>query len=186
LACGAALKADQRVRPAALLLALLPFAAAAEQCLVVGVSDGDTLTARCGQPGSYQQIRVRLGGIDAPESRQAFGQRAKQALSDLTFQRWAELDCPKQDRYGRSVCTVWVAPSSAPDGPQTLDAGLAMVTQGMARWYRAYAREQTPQARGQYEFAEQEARAKRAGLWRDPAAVPPWEWRRQQRAHAAP
>lgn len=133
-------------------------------CLVIGVSDGDTLKARCGAPGTYRQVKVRLSGIDAPERRQAYGERSRQTMAALTFQRWARLDCPKTDRYGRSVCNVWVAPASSPAGPRTLDAGRAMVTQGMAWWYRASAREQAPQARGQYEFAEQEARGRRVGL----------------------
>ncbi len=81
------------------------------------------------------------------------------------------------DRYGRKVCSVWVAPVSAPTGPPTLDAGLAMVRLGMAWWYRAYAREQRPEARGQYESAEHEARAKRVGLWHDPDPMTPWDWR---------
>ncbi len=63
------------------------------------------------------------------------------------------------------------------DCPKTLDAGLAQLTVGLAWHYRQYAHEQDPQQRGQYEFAEIEARAKRAGLWRDPRAVPPWDWR---------
>ena len=66
-----------------------------------------------------------------------------------------------------------VAPASSPRGPRTLDAGLAMVTVGMAWWYRAYSREQTAQERGQYEFSDAEAKAKRAGLWRDAEPVPP-------------
>lgn len=152
------------VLAALLLTGVTTHAAEPRTCLVVGVSDGDTITARCGEPGAYEQIRVRLAGIDAPEKAQPFGQRAKLTMSDLVFGKPARLDCYKTDRYGRSV---WVAPASAPSGPQTLDAGLAMVTQGMAWWYRAYAGEQTSQARGQYEFAEQEARAKRAGLWAD-------------------
>lgn len=150
-------------------------------CLIVGISDGDTLTARCLTEDAahpYQQVKVRLAGIDAPEKAQPYGARAKQALSDIAYMKQARLECVKTDRYRRQVCNVWVAPASAPDGPQTLDAGLAMVTQGMAWWYRAYSREQTPQARGQYEFAEQEARAKRAGLWVDPEPAPPWEWRK--------
>lgn len=153
-------------------------------CLVVGISDGDTLTARCPTEGAahpYQQVKVRLAAIDAPERKQPYGNRARQALSELTFQKQALLDCPKTDRYKRHVCTVWVAPASAPDGPRTLDAGLAMVTQGMAWWYRAYSREQTAEARGQYEFAEQEARAKRVGLWADREPVAPWEWRRAKK-----
>jgi endonuclease YncB( thermonuclease family) len=99
----------------------------------------------------------------------------------MVLRKEVTLDCPKIDRYGRSVCTVMAVPASAPAGPKTLDAGLAMLTLGMAWWYRAYADEQTPQARGQYEFAETEARARRVGLWRDAEQVAPWEWRRIER-----
>ena len=165
-----------------LLLALPPAVTAAPRtCLVVGVSDGDTLKARCGQPGSYEEIKVRLNGIDTPERRQPFGERAKQAMSDLVYMKDVDLDCIKTDRYGRSVCKVMVMPASAPRGPRTLDAGLAMVTVGMAWWYRDYSREQTAQERGQYEFAETEAKAKHVGLWRDAEPVPPWDWRKAQR-----
>lgn len=177
--------------PALFLLAglcALPLlsAAAPRDCLVVGVSDGDTITARCGEPGAFEQVKVRLNGIDAPEKKQPFGERAKQAMSSLVYMKDVELDCFKTDRYGRSVCKVMVAPASAPDGPLTLDAGLVMVTLGMAWWYRAYSREQTPQERGQYEFAENEAKAKRVGLWRDAGPVAPWDWRKERRASPGP
>ena len=49
----------------------------------------------------------------------------------------------------------------------TLDAGHAQIIVGLAWWYRKYATEQSPQDRGVNEFSEQEARAKRVGLWRD-------------------
>ena len=86
-------------------------------CVVVGISDGDTLTARCGDLGKYEQVKVRLQGIDAPERKQPFGERARQALAELTFQKEAELRCTKTDRYKRQVCSVGVAPASAPTGP---------------------------------------------------------------------
>lgn len=149
--------------------------------LVIGVSDGDTLTARRGGSGMYQQVKVRLSGIDAPEKRKPFGTRARVALGYMVYGRWARLDCPRADRYGRSLCSVWVAPASTPSGPQALDAGQAMLTLGLAWWYREYASDQTPEARGQYAFAEEEARAKRAGLWQDPEPMAPWEWRRSSR-----
>lgn len=154
---------------------------AALLCLIVGISDGDTLKARCptgDQVHPYQQVKVRLNAIDAPERKQPWGTRSRQAMSELAFQKEAKLDCYKTDRYKRKVCNVWVAPASNPTGPKTLDVGLAMVTQGMAWWYRAYAKEQTPEARGQYEFAEKEARSKKAGLWADQELVAPWEWRK--------
>lgn len=59
------------LRQLAALLFALPFAAGEAQptmtCLVVRIADGDTLTARCGAPGDYQQVKVRLAEIDAPE-----------------------------------------------------------------------------------------------------------------------
>lgn len=176
------------MKPARLLLAALvlavagPALAEGRRCLVVGVSDGDTIKARCGEPRNYEQIRVRLAGIDAPERRQAFGERARQHLAGLVFQRWAALECGKVDRYGRSVCLVRVAPASRPVGAPALDVGLSMVSAGMAWWYRAYSREQAPEDRSRYEAAELAAQAQRAGLWTNPDPVPPWEWRRQQNA----
>lgn len=50
--------------------------AQARECLVVGVSDGDTIKARCGVTGSYEEVKVRLNGIEAPEKRQPYGERA--------------------------------------------------------------------------------------------------------------
>lgn len=154
---------------------------AALLCLVVAVFDGDSLVARCptGQAAQpWRQVEVRIGPIDAPEHGQPYGDRAKQALSRLVYKKEVRLDCYKQDRWRRQVCNVWVAPADARDSAKTLDAGLAMVTQGMAWWYRRYAKEQTLRARGQYRFAEREAKARRAGLWADLNPVPPWTWRR--------
>jgi len=65
--------------------------------------------------------------------------------------------------------------------PKTLDAGLAQLTVGLAWWYRKYSKDQSPEDAGRYEFAEQEARAKRAGLWADRQPVPPWGWRKGER-----
>lgn len=72
-------------------------------CLVVGISDGDTLTARCGQPGAYEQVKVRLAAIDAPEKRQPYGNRSKQSLSDLCYMQQASIKQTGRDRYKRIV-----------------------------------------------------------------------------------
>ena len=80
--------------------------AAAQICLIVGVSDGDTLRARCGTPGAYEQVKIRLSEIDAPESKQAFGERSKQSLSDLCFQQQAVITGGKKDKYGRTLARV--------------------------------------------------------------------------------
>ncbi|MDM0115933.1 thermonuclease family protein [Variovorax sp. J22R133] len=161
----------------------MPLASVALLCLVVAVSDGDTLKARCDDQSPLDEpMIVRLAGIDAPESNQAFGRRAKQALARLTLGKQAQLQCHvKHDRYGRSLCKVMVAPASCSQEPcaRTLDAGLAIITLGLAWWEPRYADEQTPQERGQYDFGQYEAKARHAGLWRDADPVPPWEWRRE-------
>ena len=143
--------------------------------VVVGVSDGDTITVL---DAERQQHKVRLGGIDAPEKAQPFGQRSKENLSRLVFKKDVAVDWTKRDRYGRIVGKVMVQPSDCPTCPKTLDAGQAQLSVGMAWWYRKYAKEQPPEDRGRYEFEEQEAKARRVGLWQDPDPVPPWEWRR--------
>lgn len=152
-------------------------------CLVVGISDGDTLTARCEYEAGTETIKVRLAGIDAPEKSQPFGPRSRQHLGDLAFRKVAVIEARKTDRYGRTVARVLVADPSCTsvDCPQTLDVGMAQLTVGLAWWYRKYASEQPPQERGQYEFAEIESRAKRAGLWLDAEPVAPWSWRKRER-----
>jgi endonuclease YncB( thermonuclease family) len=132
---------------------------------VVAIADGDTLTML---DSSNQQHRIRLNGIDAPEKAQPFGERSKQNLSRLAFNRPAVADCPKRDRYGRQVCLVQV------DG---VDVGLAQIEAGLAWWYRKYAKEQSPQDQVNYARAEEAANVARIGLWGDSQAVPPWEYR---------
>lgn len=74
---------------------------------VVGVADGDTLTVL---DSSKREHRVRLAEIDAPESSgQAFGNRAKQALSGLCYRKTAQVTVLTKDRYGRPSSTVTLA-----------------------------------------------------------------------------
>jgi len=50
---------------------------------VVKIADGDTLTLLT---SSNEQVKIRLAGIDTPERKQPFGNKAKQALAKLAFQ----------------------------------------------------------------------------------------------------
>ena len=135
-------------------------------CLVVGISDGDTLTARCGVPGSFQEVKVRLAEIDAPEKKQPFGERSRQSLAYLCFQKAAQIRPSSKDRYGRTVARVTC------DGQ---DANAAQVRAGMAWVYTQYLTD-PGLAR-----LEREARGARRGLWADAQPVPPWEWRHHAR-----
>jgi endonuclease YncB( thermonuclease family) len=164
------------------LMLLLSIAAHAETLTgtVVGVADGDTITVL---DTNRRQHKIRLGGIDAPEKAQPFGQRSKSSMSALVFRKEVVVQWHQRDRYQRILGKVMVASSDCRTDhcPKTLDAGLTQLTVGLAWWYRKYANEQSPQDAGRYEFAEQEARAKRAGLWADGQPIPPWDWRKAAR-----
>ncbi len=151
-----------------LLLGLLLGSAIADTISgrVVGVADGDTLTVL---DASRQQHKIRLDGIDAPEKAQPFGQRSKQSLSDLAYNRNVQVQTHKRDRYGRVVGKVLL------DGT---DLNLIQINRGMAWHYKAYAREQTPEDRASYASAEDVARDEKRGLWRDKEPTPPWDWRK--------
>lgn len=136
---------------------------------VVGVHDGDTLTLLNDQK---HQTKVRLAEIDTPESKQPYGSRSKQALSDLVFNKTVQVDVRDIDRYGRTVSRVSVG---------STDVNAAMVASGAAWVYRQYSKDT------QLLALEAEARAAQRGLWGLPEAqrVPPWEWRRAQREEKA-
>lgn len=136
---------------------------------VIGVTDGDTITVL---DAAHEQHKIRLAGIDAPEKAQPFGQRSKAQMSDLVFDKPVTVEWSKHDRYQRIIGKVLVADR---------DAGLALVSAGLAWHYKRYQKEQTPDDQARYAAAEDAARARRAGLWVDANPVPPWDWRAARR-----
>jgi endonuclease YncB( thermonuclease family) len=136
---------------------------------VVRIADGDTITLL---DSTNTQHRIRLQGIDAPESHQDFGAQSKKSLSDMIFDKQVTADCDKTDQYGRQVCKIVF------DGR---DVNLEQVKAGMAWHYKDYEREQSPQDREIYAHAEDEARRVRRGLWSDANPVEPSEFRRDEK-----
>jgi micrococcal nuclease len=133
---------------------------------VVGISDGDTVKVLV---ANQHLIRVRIAFLDSPEKHQAFGDRARRAMSELIFSREVELRPHAIDRYGRLVAQVFV---------NGADAGLEMIRQGYAWCYERYLPEAGPDIQTSYRRAQDEARAKRLGLWSDPNPLEPWLFRR--------
>lgn len=119
-------------------------------------------------PGNVQ-YRVRLAGIDAPEHDQAFGTRAKQNLSRLVFGKTVNLDCGKEESYGRLVCKITLLSGE--------DVCLDQVKAGMAWHYKEFENEQAPSDRAAYAAAEDAARKGHLGLWSDLHPTPPWDFR---------
>jgi endonuclease YncB( thermonuclease family) len=137
--------------------------------LVVGVTDGDTITVL---DGNNTQHKIRLGGIDAPEKKQAFGNVSKKSLSDLVYDKRVDVDWHKHDRYGRIVGKVIV------DG---IDANLAQIKRGMAWYFKKYKSELVLEDRLSYSHAQESAENERLGLWVDNSPIAPWVFRKAQR-----
>jgi micrococcal nuclease len=132
---------------------------------VVAVSDGDTVHLML----NGRRTRVRLAQVDAPEHGQPFGRRSEQSLRDLVWKKTVVLRWSEIDRHGRPIVTITTVAG--------LDVGEEQVRRGMAWVYRRYSRDATLLR------LESEARDERRGLWADPHAVPPWEWRRSKSVH---
>ncbi len=133
---------------------------------VTAITDGDTIKLL---DTNQTEHKIRIGGIDAPEKVQPFGSKSQANMAKLAFNKNAVADCHKKS-FDRIVCKVTV---------NGVDVGLQQVTDGMAWWYRKYAKGQSSEDRDLYEQAEMTAKLRRFGLWADTNPMPPWEWRRQ-------
>ena len=112
------------------------------------------------------KFRIRLNKIDAPEKKQAFGNKAKQYLSSLIFGKQVSVRFKEIDRYGRISGVIYC------DGAEI---NLVMVQNGYAWHYSYY--DKTPA----YIQAEKQARADKKGLWAEPKPINPYEFRKMKK-----
>ncbi len=135
-------------------------------CKVVKVSDGNTVHV-------LDQVKtkhkIRLGGIDAPEKKQAFGKKSKENLVSLIAGKYVKVEYSKQDRYGQIIGKL------IKNGQ---DINLIQVKQGYAWHYKYFQKDQSEIDRILYSPAEIVARERTIGLWAYPA-MPPWDFRRK-------
>ncbi len=137
---------------------------------VVKITDGDTLYVL---DANYQEHKIRLAGIDAPERKQAYGLASRKHLASIVAGKQVTVEYQKRDRYGRIVWKVLV------DG---VDTCLEQVKAGFAWHYKKYQHEQSLEDQRLYADAEIRAREGRLGLWRENNPNPPWEYRRLYRS----
>jgi len=140
---------------------------------VLSVADGDTVTVL---DSNDTQHRIRLEGIDAPESHQAFGEQSRQSLAEMISGKEVTVSYQKTDQYGRLVGKIVL---------DSKDINLEQVRAGMAWHYKFYENEQTPEDRELYAKTEDEARSARRGLWQDPNPVEPYQFRKKEKRERA-
>ena len=151
-----------------LLLALFVATNAVAQDRITGVAsviDGDTI--------EIHSQRIRLFGIDAPESSQLCvrstgerwrcGQQGSFALADRIGRATVSCQPRDLDRYGRIVAVCFKGNE---------DLSCWMVTNGWAVAFRRYSIE--------YVADEDAARQSRINIWSGDFEMP-WEWRVRQR-----
>lgn len=153
------MKRARAVLAAGLLGLALP--CTAFEGVVTRVTDGDTLWVRPAEGGKPRKLRVQ--GIDAPERCQLWGREATAQLTELVQGQTVRAQEGPFDDHGRRLVRLYRG---------DLDIGAWMVRQGHAWSYR-YRRDPGP-----YAAEELDARRARRGLFADPAAVPPREFRR--------
>lgn len=134
---------------------------------VVKVVDGDTLHLRL--PNSKKNQRLRLNGIDAPETNQPFGKKSAQFLRNQVQGKKVIVrfdPARKFDRYKRMLGNIYI------DGK---NIELLMLKEGMAWHYSYYNKDP------EYAAAERAARAAKKGLWSDPNPIEPYQFRKMKR-----
>jgi len=133
---------------------------------VVGVTDGDTITVLVNK----ETIKVRLEGIDAPESGQSYGTKSKQALSEMVFGKPVTVKKTGTDKYKRTLGIVMVG---------DVDANAKMIEDGWAWHFKKYNDEE------RLAKLEDAARKAKRGLWADDTPLAPWDYRARQKTPEA-
>ncbi len=127
------------------------------------IVDGDTIW--------IGETKIRLHGIDAPESKQTCqdangtkyrcGEMATFALAEIIENHWITCKGETLDRYKRRIAVCYAGP---------YDINAEMVVRGWALAYRRYSQD--------YVDEEGTARKSRVGMWQG-QFMEPWEWRRK-------
>lgn len=129
---------------------------------VIGVTDGDTIKVLVDK----MPKTVRLEGIDAPEAKQSFGNKSKQALSKLVAGKTVRILVTGTDKYKRTLGKVEI---------EGVDVNAQMIEDGWAWHYKKYNSEM------RLSKLEEQAKTAKKGLWAEENPLPPWEFRARQK-----
>lgn len=160
---------------------------------VIKVSDGDTIYLQDKNGAKY---KIRMKGIDAPESKQAYGKEATNYLKNLILNKEVKALIYEKDKYNRFVATIYL-PQFQNTLPKSfsliqtnqnqnetistayLDINKQMVRQGYAHAYRSFS--------AKYIKDEVYARKNKLGLWGQEAHLiqNPADFRKQNRWEAS-
>lgn len=146
-----------------LMLFLASFQPDTFRTKVIRVIDGDSIVVLVNEK---EQVRVRLEGIDCPEKKQDFGQKARQATADLCMGQEVVIQKTGQDVYGRTLAYVYAG---------GVNVNKELLKRGLAWHFKRYNKDK------ELAHLEAKARRKKVGLWSQPNPTPPWEFRKKKK-----
>lgn len=133
---------------------------------VSAVSEGDAMTVA---DNANREHKIRLAGIDAPETGQEFGAAAKNFLSGLVLNQPVTVVGRRRDDDGRLVAQVFLLGR---------DVSYSMLWAGLAWYDKAAADDQAKEDRKRYTEGERFARKNKDNIWSQAKPVPPWDFRK--------
>lgn len=140
----------------------MPLTASAWSGKCVGVQDGHTISVMHGGKAN----KIRLYGIYCPVKGQPFGKKARKFTSNFVLGKTVEIFPVTQDRFEGTIAWVFI---------EGRILNVELLRAGVAWHWREYSRDRD------LAILEEEARAKRRGLWAKSNPVPPWEFRHRLR-----
>ncbi len=134
--------------------------------VVVRIIDGDTIVAM----QNNKNKKIRLYGIDTPEQKQEYGECASAFLKELLpVGSTIFLDIITVDFYKRSVAIIKL------QDKRILQE--ILLQSGNAWLYKKYC---SAKIRDAWQPLEDHAQKNKLGIFADPNAEPPWNWRRKK------
>lgn len=140
--------------------------------VVADTPDADVLLLRTAE---NKLFHVRLNGIDAPELKQPFGDKAQEQLKTLVGDQPVRVVTQGEDRSGQIIGDVYFRAKDARESDPEVFLNVHLVADGLAWHFVRYAPDNK-----ELTEAEKTAREKKAGLWADGEPMAPWDWRRQE------
>ncbi|XZE18584.1 thermonuclease family protein [Pirellulaceae bacterium SH449] len=128
------------------------------------VIDGDTIIV---VDDSGKENEVQLDGIDAPEIKQDFGKDSTKLLEKLVESKKVSVKWTSKDNYDRILGKIYV---------EETFVNLEMLKKGAAWHYKQYNKDE------ELAKAEEDAKDKKLGLWKDKSPEAPWEYRKKNRS----
>jgi endonuclease YncB( thermonuclease family)/thiol-disulfide isomerase/thioredoxin len=164
------MKLNRILAPLFLLFAAVSVEAVVVRGIVTEVRDGQSVVVLVGG----RKLNVQLRGVAAPVLLQEFGGPSRQHLSNLILDKPVEVEFSQLQSEQVVARVIW----------NDLDIGLQLIRDGAAWFDKVGNHSLTNDERTLYAEAERLARTEMRGLWSDGSPMPPWEWKRAQKARS--